>query len=156
MSATIQLNPNACQKISKQLSRLLADTYVLYVKTQNFHWNIVDERFFSLHEMLDDQYHALAETVDVIAERIRALNEKAPATLKQFLEITALEEPESELTGNEMLQQLIEDHVQIANTIRPWIPEFQQLKDEGSADLLIERLRYHEKIAWMLRSHFRG
>ncbi len=143
-----------CQKIAQQLGRLLADTYVLYVKTQNFHWNIIDERFFSLHKMLDEQYHALAEANDDIAERIRALKQPAPATLQQFLELTSLEEPIGTLSGNEMLQQLINDHTTIAENIRPWISKFQKEGDEGSADLLIERLRYHEKTAWMLRSHF--
>jgi len=153
-TSSVTLGEATRQKIAQYLAHLLADTYVLYVKTQNFHWNVTDPRFFSLHKLFEEQYEALAEAIDVIAERIRALQHKTPASLKQFLELSCLDEAGPDLTANAMLEQLIQDHESIANHLRPWIPESQHLKDEGTGDLLIERLRFHEKTAWMLRSHF--
>lgn len=154
MSSATLMDKGSRQKIVEFIAKALADTYVLYLKTQNFHWNVEDERFYSLHKMFEKQYEELAEAVDDLAERIRALNAKSPATMKQFLELTSLEEGSKNLNGNAMLEQLAHDHTTIANTIRPWIPESQKHGDEGTADLFIERLRYHEKTAWMLRSHF--
>ena len=154
MSTAIVMDRTAKHKIADFLSKVLSDTYVLYVKTQNFHWNVVDPRFFALHKMLDEQYHSLAEAIDEIAERIRALEYRAPGSMQQFLDQATLSEAENNLQANAMLQQLVEDHMTLANLIRPWIPESQKHGDEGTADLLIERLRFHEKTAWMLRSHF--
>ena len=154
MSTSTLMDQGAKHKIAQFLSKVLSDTYVLYVKTQNFHWNVVDPRFFALHKMLDEQYHNLAESIDEIAERIRALESKAPGSMQHFLDQTSLMEADNNLTANVMLHQLIDDHTAIANLIRPWIPESQKYGDEATGDLLIERLRYHEKTAWMLRSHF--
>lgn len=154
VSSTLGISHGSHQ-ISQNLAQVLADTYVLYVKTQNFHWNLVDERFYFLHKMLEKQYEDLAEAVDELAERIRILGYKAPGSLRQFLELTALDESDNDLDANLMLHHLIEDHTAIANLVRPQIPESQKHGDEGTADLLIERLRYHEKTAWMLRSHFK-
>lgn len=142
------------QKIINFLAEILADTYILYVKTQNFHWNVEDERFYSLHKMFEEQYKALAEATDDLAERIRALNGKAPGSMRQFLELSGLEEDSNNLPGDAMLHHLTEDHMALATKIRPLIPESQKHGDEGTGDLLIERLRFHEKTAWMLRSHF--
>lgn len=155
MSTTL-LDLTNSQKIITTMNQILADTYILYVKTQNFHWNVVDERFYFLHKMFEEQYEALEEATDTIAERIRALNGKALGSLQQFLENSSLSEAENNLTANAMLKALIEDHTLMANRLRPLIPEFQEDKDEGSADLLIEQLRFHEKTAWMLKSHFTG
>ncbi|CCB87225.1 MULTISPECIES: Dps family protein [Parachlamydia] len=140
--------------ICKSLAQVLADTYILYLKTQNFHWNVVDPRFYSLHKMLEDQYEELAEAVDEIAERIRMLNGKSPATMKEFLELGSLSEAEGDLSGDEMLQMLIDDHASLIKTIRKKIEESQTLQDEGTADMFIQRLRAHEKNHWMLLSHF--
>lgn len=146
------LKQNADQQIAKYLSQVLADTYVLYLKTQNFHWNLVDGRFYFLHKMLEEQYEDLAEAVDEIAERLRALDFKSPGSMKQFLAITSLKEAEGEYSATEMLQQLLHDHTAIAKELRPKIEEATRQHDEGSADLFIQRLRAHEKTAWMLRS----
>lgn len=154
MNTATLLERNVRNKIVQHLAKALADTYVLYVKTQNFHWNVEDPRFFFLHEMFEKQYKDLAEAVDDLAERIRALESKSPASLKEFLQITSLEEASNDLDGNTMIEQLINDHTSIANMLRPWIPESQKHGDEATGDLFIERLRYHEKTAWMLRSHF--
>ncbi|MBS4167430.1 DNA starvation/stationary phase protection protein [Parachlamydia sp. AcF125] len=143
------------EPICKSLAQVLADTYILYVKTQNFHWNVVDPRFYSLHKMLEDQYAELAEALDEIAERMRMLNGKSPATMKKFLELGSLSEAEGGLSGDEMLQILINDHAALIKTVRKKIEEAQTLQDEGTADMLIQRLRAHEKNHWMLQSHFK-
>jgi len=147
------LDQNACEQIVQNLSHILADTYITYVKTQNFHWNVIDERFHSLHEMFEEFYKQLAEANDELAERIRMLKMKAPATMKEFLELGTLAEPEESLTGDEMIEELMHDREAIAQHIRPKIEESIKLGDEGTGDLLIQHLRMHEKAAWMLRSH---
>lgn len=156
MSSTIMTDPNACRQVSHQLAQFLADTYVLYVKTQNFHWNIVDARFFFLHKMFEEQYEDLAEAIDELAERIRGLGYKSPGSMSQFLELTMLEEAGSNLNANEMILQLAEDHQAIARSLHARIDEANKFHDDGTADLFIERLRVHEKTAWMLRSHFQS
>lgn len=151
--ANAVLAQNACEQIAQNLSQILADTYVLYLKTQNFHWNVVDERFHSLHKMFEEHYEQLADLVDEIAERIRILKIKAPGSMQQFLSLATLEEAEGELTGNDMLRALCHDREALAAHILPKIEEATNLGDQGSADLLIQHLRLHEKAAWMLRSH---
>lgn len=156
MTNTIMTDPNACQQVCHLLAQFLSDTYVLYVKTQNFHWNMVDARFYFLHKMLEEQYEELAEAVDEIAERIRALGCKSPASMRQFLELTMLEEAGTDLNANQMILQLAEDHQVIARSLHAKIDEANKYHDDGTADLFIERLRVHEKTAWMLRSHFQA
>lgn len=153
MSTSTLSSQSVRQQISQTLSQLLADSYVLYVKTQNFHWNIVDPRFHSLHEMFEEQYRQLAKAVDEMAERIRMLENKAPGSMRQFLALTSLSESDGNLLGEKMLEELLDNHEQIVDWIRPRIEEIVALGDQGTADLLIQRLRYHEKTAWMLRSH---
>ena len=153
MKETATQEKSSAQETAQALGKVLADTYVLYVKTQNFHWNLVDPRFESLHKFFEGQYEELAEAVDEIAERIRMLNSKTPATMKKFLRNTRLEECEDEdLDGDAMISQLLQDHEFVANSLRPVIQQAQKRGDEGTADLLIQRLRAHEKTAWMLRS----
>jgi starvation-inducible DNA-binding protein len=152
METSIGLDESIRQQIAQHLSLLLADTYVLYTKTQNFHWNIIDPRFYSLHLFLEKQYEALAGEIDEIAERIRKLGMPAPASLKQFLEMTSLKESSADLSGDEMIQVLLDDHESICCFIRERIALTSKLGDEGTADLLIQQLRFHEKSAWMLRS----
>lgn len=156
MRATAEkgIEKNDRQRIGENLAHFLADTYVLYVKTQNFHWNVTDPRFFSLHKFFEEQYKNLAEAVDDIAERIRMIQYKAPGSMAQFLELTCLSESNNQLSADQMIHQLARDHEMISNEIRPLIKDFQDKNDEGSADLLIERLRFHEKSTWMLRSQF--
>lgn len=152
MKTAIGLDESVRQQIAQHLSLLLADTYVLYTKTQNFHWNIIDPRFYSLHLFLEKQYEALAEEIDEIAERIRKLCMPAPGSLKQFLEMTSLKESNGDLSGDEMIQVLLDDHEAVCRFIRERISLVSKLGDEGTADLLIQHLRFHEKSAWMLRS----
>lgn len=153
MSSNAVLEKSSLRRIAQDLATLQADTYLLYVKTQNFHWNVTDPRFFSLHKFLEGQYEELAENIDVIAERIRALGEKALGSMREFLEFTRLEESKSTLTANDMLKALLHDHESIIQWLRSTIEQVQKLGDEGTADLFINRLRAHEKMAWMIRSH---
>lgn len=155
MATSSTINKTACEQNAQSLSQILADTYILYLKTQNFHWNIIDDRFHSMHDMFEQQYKQLAEAVDEIAERIRMLKMPAPGSMRQFLEMTSLEEAGNDLSGNEMIRMLCHDRESIAKHIRPKIEETIKLGDEGTGDLLIQQLRMHEKAAWMLRSHFR-
>lgn len=135
------------------LATLLADTYVLYVKTQNFHWNIEDPRFYSLHKMLEGQYEELAEANDLIAERIRAVGEKSPGSMKEFLNFTNLTEADENYTGHEMIEELYKDHQTLIKSLHSYIQKGEKTNDDGTVDLFIQRLRAHEKTAWMLKSH---
>lgn len=143
----------ASKQVARELATLLADSYLLFVKTQNFHWNVEDPRFHSLHEFFEEQYKELFEAIDVIAERIRALGEKSPGSLKEFLELSRLEESPTNLSANEMIKTLLRDHESIIQWLKKEIDETAQLGDAGSSDLCINRIRAHEKTAWMLRSH---
>lgn len=143
----------ASEKIVQFLSILLADTYVLYTKTQKFHWNVIDERFYQLHKLWEEQYQELAEANDELAERIRMLQAPAPGSLKEFLSLTSLKESTTIPNGNAMLQELMTDHETIIQELHIGIILSTDHGDEGTADLLIQRLRAHEKMAWFLRSH---
>lgn len=153
MTSNNVLEKSSIRQIAQELATLQADTYLLYVKTQNFHWNVTDPRFFSLHKFLEGQYEELAENIDVIAERIRVLGEKALGSMREFLEFTRLEESKSTLTANDMLKALLHDHESIIQWLRSSVEPIQKMGDEGTADLFINRLRAHEKMAWMIRSH---
>ncbi len=139
-------------KIAEGLSRLLADTYTLYLQTHNFHWNVVGPNFSSLHLMFETQYNELALAVDTIAERIRALGHLAPGSYKEFSKLSVVKEHEGNLKAEAMVQILLDSNEAVAKTARSVLPLAQDSKDEASADLCIERMQVHEKVAWMLRS----
>ncbi len=139
-------------KIASGVSSVLADTYTLYLMTQNFHWNVSGPRFYELHKMFEDEYRELAESVDEIAERIRALGVKAPGTFKEFLEATSLKEPKSDLDANKMVEKLLEGHETIACKAREVIHMASAVNDEATVDLLASRIKSHEKTTWMLRN----
>lgn len=154
MANKLGISEKNVKKIVQDLSHILANTYVVYLKTQKFHWNVIDERFYSLHKMFEEQYEQLAEAIDIIAERIRMLEHPTPATMKDFLKLATVKETETyPSSGQQMIRILVNDHEQIIREIRPKIAEFTELHDDGSSDMLINRIREHEKIAWMLRSH---
>lgn len=144
------------QKTSSQLidglSHLLADTYVLYLKTQNFHWNVQGEDFYSYHKMFEEQYQSLAEATDVIAERIRALGAATPASFKQFLMLTSLHEATHVMKASIMVEELLRDHELIAKHLGQLFSIAEKSNDQATLDLFVERKREHDKTAWMLRS----
>ena len=144
---------NITEKLAKTLQIVLANTYVLYVKTQNFHWNVVDPNFLPLHKMFEGQYEELAEAIDLIAERIRFFGFRAPGSLKEFLNLSTLAESTTKLSGPEMIKKLYEDHEPLGLFSTSSIKEAQELGDEATADIYIERLRAHNKTAWILKSH---
>lgn len=141
------------KKIAELLGEFLADSYVLYLKTQNFHWNVVDPRFDMIHKMFQVQYEDLAEAVDLIAEQIRIVGHFSPGTMKEFLKLTRLKEGTGKETGSQMIKNLQADHETIGKYLVDMIAEIQELGDEATADVLIERARVHGKFAWLLRSH---
>jgi len=138
--------------IADGLSRLLADTYTLYLKTHNFHWNVTGPLFNTLHLMFETQYTELATAVDEIAERIRALGVAAPGSYAQFAERTSVEEETGTPAAEDMIAQLVKDQETVARTARSVFPLADEAGDEPTADLLTQRMQIHEKTAWMLRS----
>jgi starvation-inducible DNA-binding protein len=138
--------------IADGLARLLADTYTLYLKTHNFHWNVTGPQFNTLHQMFETQYTELAAAVDEIAERIRALGEPAPGSYAAFARLSSIKEAEDVPPAQEMLRQLTQDQEAVARTAREVFPLADEAHDEPTADLLTQRLQVHEKTAWMLRS----
>ncbi|NKD85485.1 DNA starvation/stationary phase protection protein [Haematospirillum jordaniae] len=139
-------------KIADGLSRLLADTYTLYIKTHNFHWNVTGSMFNTLHMMFETQYNELALAVDLVAERIRALGVYAPGSYKQFSALTSLKEETGVPAAEDMIAQLVKGHEAVARTARDVFPLAEDARDESTTDLLTQRLQVHEKTAWMLRS----
>lgn len=134
------------------LTGLLADTYVLYNTTQFHHWNVEGSGFRTLHGMFEEQYRELAEAVDLLAERIRVLGYYTPGTLVEFTRNSRLTQEENIREARTMLKQLILGHQQVVHRIRDLIPAAGEATDEATEDLLVERLRVHEKTLWMLRS----
>ncbi len=140
------------KEIADGLSRLLADTYSLYLKTHNFHWNVTGPMFQTLHLMFETQYTELALAVDLIAERIRALGFPAPGTYSDYAKLSSIEETPGVPKAQEMIRLLVEGQEAVARTARSIFPVADQVNDEPTADLLTQRLQVHEKTAWMLRS----
>ena len=138
--------------IVEGLSKVLADTYTLYLKTHNYHWNVVGPMFLSLHAMFEVEYNELALAVDEIAERIRALGAPAPASYHQFAALTIVPEDTDFPDAQEMVRRLVSAHEATARTIRTLMPLAEGAPDQVSVDLLVRRLDVHEKTAWMLRS----
>jgi starvation-inducible DNA-binding protein len=140
------------QAITEGLSRLLADTYTLYVKTHNYHWNVTGPMFQTLHLMFETQYNELALAVDLIAERIRSLGEYAPGSYREFGELSSIPEEDDRPDAEEMIRRLVAGQEAVARTARSVFPAVEAAHDEPTADLLTQRLQVHEKTAWMLRS----
>lgn len=141
------------QAIAEGLSRLLADTYTLYLKTHNYHWNVEGPLFNTLHLMFETQYSELALAVDQIAERIRALGFRAPGSYREFSELATVQDAKGgPTTALEMIEQLANDQAAVVRTARQVFPLVDEAHDEPSADLLTQRMQVHEKTAWMLRA----
>lgn len=138
--------------IQEGLSRLLADTYTLYLKTHNYHWNVTGPQFNSLHQMFETQYTELAVAVDDIAERIRALGAWAPGSYSDFARLSTVKEAVGTPTAEEMVADLAADQATVVRTARAVFPYADDASDEPTADLLTQRMQVHEKTAWMLRA----
>jgi starvation-inducible DNA-binding protein len=145
--------PEAKRKgIARGLSRLLADTYTLYLKTHNYHWNVTGPLFNTLHLMFEQQYSELALAVDTIAERIRALGHPAPGSYQAYAKLTVIKEENDEPDAETMIRRLVEGQEAVVRTARDIFPLADDARDEPTADLLTQRMLIHEKNAWMLRS----
>ncbi len=143
-------------QVVSTLSKIQSETFLIYLKTLNFHWHITGPNFIGLHELSESHYRSLLEAIDELAERILALGHRAPASFQEF---TALSEVKDTVTlgtsWESMIKSLVADHETVARTIRSAIPLLQSLADEASADLLIGRLCAHEKMIWMWQAHLK-
>lgn len=139
-------------EIADGLSHLLANTYTLYVQTQGYHWNVTGPTFPALHQMLEDQYIELQGAVDLVAERVRAIGERSPGSLAEILERTSVVDNKGATTAGQMVKDLIEGHETVVREARPLAEIADKAGDVASADLVTERIRAHEKTAWMLRA----
>ncbi|ACE84770.1 Dps family protein [Cellvibrio japonicus] len=152
MNIDIGISQAHREEIAKGLSHLLADTYTLYLKTHNFHWNVTGPMFQTLHLMFETQYNELALAVDLIAERIRSLGFHAPGTYKQYVELSSIKEEVGVPKAQDMIRLLVEGQEAVVRTARSIFPVAEAAADEATADLLTQRIQLHEKTAWMLRS----
>ncbi len=150
MSTAYHNDQAARQQIAASLSKLLADTYPLYLKTQGFHWNVVGPRFHDLHKLFEEQYTELAAANDEIAERIRALGAKAPSSCSEFKKLATLAEETDAPAANEMIRRLLADNRSAVRSAQAAVEAAEEHDDVGSADLATQRVRAHEKAAWML------
>jgi starvation-inducible DNA-binding protein len=152
MPIDIGINEGDRRAIADGLARLLADSYTLYLKTHNYHWNVTGPMFNTLHLMFETQYTELAQAVDQIAERIRALGHPAPGSYKAFSRLSTIKEEESVPAAEEMIRQLVIGQEAVVRTAREVFPTVEKANDQPTADLLTQRMQIHEKNAWMLRS----
>jgi starvation-inducible DNA-binding protein len=146
------INTEDRAKIVASLSTVLADAYMLYLKTHNFHWNVTGPMFSSLHVMFEEQYTEQWNALDDIAERIRALGHFAPATYKRYAELSSISEEPEVLSAKEMIRQLVDGNEILTRTLRAGVKVADEIDDFPTADLLTTRMEVHEKNAWMLRS----
>lgn len=152
MKINIGLSEQARSKIAEELKHLLADTYGIYLKTQNFHWNVKGAHFFELHLLFEKQYTEMAEAIDEIAERIQALGFGVEATFSAFKKNCCIAEEKRPSTGSQMVQQLLESHEALIRCARKGAQLAEKQGDAATVDLLGRRLGAHEKFAWMLRA----
>jgi starvation-inducible DNA-binding protein len=152
MHIDIGISAPARAAIAAGLSRLLADTYTLYLKTHNYHWNVIGPQFTSLHALFETQYNELALAVDQIAERIRALGHPAPGSYRAFTALTSIDEDEDAPGADDMIRRLVDGQEAVVRTARAIFATVEDAHDEPTADLLTQRMQTHEKNAWMLRS----
>jgi starvation-inducible DNA-binding protein len=138
--------------VAEGISRVLADTFTLYLKTHNYHWNVTGPMFNTLHLMFEEQYNELWVAIDLIAERIRSLGVFAPGSQRQFAELTVVDEADGVPTAEAMIADLVAGHEAVTRTAREVFAVVEGASDESTADLLTQRLQVHEKTAWMLRS----
>ncbi|MCE1244427.1 Dps family protein [Oryzomicrobium sp.] len=152
MQIDIGITEKDRKKIAEGLSKLLADTYTLYLKTHNFHWNVTGPMFNTLHLMFEAQYNELALAVDLVAERIRSLGFPAPGTYSEYAKLSSIPEPKGVPKAEKMIEELVAGQEAVVRTARAIFPVVDKASDEATADLLTQRIQLHEKTAWMLRS----
>ena len=154
MKANIGISKDHIQEVAENLNMLLADEFLLYTKTRNYHWNVEGMNFTGLHEFYEEQYTVLADVIDEIAERVRKIGHYSLGRLEDYLKITNLVEQQTTSHPEKQLKQLLDDHETIIRELRELIPAFdEKYKDTGSADYLTGLLQQHEEMAWMIRSH---
>lgn len=139
-------------EVADGLSKLLASTYSLYLKTQNYHWNVRGPMFLTLHQLFEEQYKEMALSIDTIAERIRALGFVAPGSLSAYLELSNVSDEAECPTANQMLEQLANDHAVVIMNAKLAYTMANELDDEVTADLITQRIAIHQKTVWMLNS----
>lgn len=152
MKINIGIEESSRKEIVAGLSKVLADSYTLYLKTHNYHWNVTGPMFQTLHTMFETQYTELAIAVDDVAERIRSLGEPAPASYKEFSSLTSIEEDSEKPNARAMIANLVTAQESLIRTARTVFPAAEKANDEATADLLTQRIQLHEKNTWMLRS----
>lgn len=148
----IGINQQDRENVAQSIKHLLADTYTLYLQTHNFHWNVTGSQFRELHLMFEEHYNELATAVDDIAERIRTLGVAAPGTYKSLAELSSIKEVEGTPEAKQMIEILNHSHESVVRTCRTALKIAQGADDESSVALISDRMRIHEKTAWMLRS----
>lgn len=152
MKPNIGIKESDRKVIADGLSRLLADTYTLYLKTHNYHWNVEGPMFATLHALFEEHYTEMAVAVDDIAERIRIIGMKAPGSYKEFSKLTSIKEEDSLPSAREMIHNLLTSHETVVETAKNILPALEGANDEATLALLSDRIVIHEKTAWMLRS----
>jgi starvation-inducible DNA-binding protein len=150
MTPTLKANEDT--EVAEAMSRVLADTFTLYLKTHNFHWNVTGPMFHTLHLMFEEQYNELWVAGDAIAERLRALGHVAPGSYREFSKLTYIQEAEAAASDTEMIAELLRDHETVARTARWALSVARAAVDAPTEDLLTQRVMAHERAAWMLRS----
>lgn len=155
INSSVDQKQQASLTIAQSLSHILADSYLLYLKTQNYHWNVQGNLFYGIHNLLEEQYKDMAIAVDDIAERIRVLGLSAPGSFHQFLELSSLKEAKGIPTAEEMVAELAEDHLTLVSKLTAVLEQAEESGNISTSDILGDRIRTHEKQAWMLRSILR-
>lgn len=153
MKANIGLIDKNAQQVALILNKLLADEFVLYAKTRNYHWNYEGDNFMEMHKFFEGLYTELEDVIDELAERVRKIGHYAEGRLKEYLKLTDLTEPAATTKQGEQVRNLLDDHETMARYIRVKIEEIDKLKDVGTVDYLTQLIQKHEKAAWMLRSY---
>lgn len=152
MSSVTDIAPKLKKPVADALSVLLADSYTLYLKTHNYHWNVRGPMFQTLHLMFEQHYTELATAVDLIAERIRALGYPAPGSYSQFAKLASVKEAKGVPPAQKMIKELLDGHETVSRTASKGLPAAEAAGDQATIDLFTQRLQVHEKTAWMLRS----
>jgi starvation-inducible DNA-binding protein len=158
MTVTIDTGLSKTERtdVAQELTKVLADSFAVYLKTHGYHWNVRGPEFFSFHNLLEQQYRDIWAALDEIAERIRALGVVAPQSFSGFGNLTSIKDGDPEREATAMLKELLKDHETLIATVRQAFTAADEAGDEASADLMTQRLAAHEKFAWMLRSTLGG